>query len=129
MMTARRLAFLFLLAACSDSSDQVTSPSFATGDTAFCVTLGADYKNNVGAMAAVALPSLTVTKDILHGATSGDPVIRAFGKKLYVINRAAGNVTIVDTTNASDWTVEAQFSTGTTSNPQDVAVAGNKLYV
>jgi len=127
--TTRRLSLLLLLAACSDSSDQVTAPSFAAGDTAFCVTLGADYKNNVGAMAAVALPSLTVTKDILHGATSGDPVLRAFGKKLYVINRTAGNVTIVDATNGSDWSVESQFSTGSTSNPQDVAVAGNKLYV
>jgi len=129
MTNTRRLSLLLLLAACSDSSDQVTAPSFAAGDTAFCVTLGADYKNNVGAMAAVALPSLTVTKDILHGATSGDPVIRAYGKKLYVINRSAGNVTIVDTTNGSDWSVESQFSTGSTSNPQDVAVAGNKLYV
>jgi DNA-binding beta-propeller fold protein YncE len=129
MMTNRRLCVLFLLAACSDSSDQTTAPSFAAGDTAFCVALGADYKNNVGSMAALALPSRTVTTDILHGAASGDPVLRAFGKKLYVINRQAGNVTIVDTTNGSDWSVEAQFSTGATSNPQDVAVAGNKLYV
>jgi DNA-binding beta-propeller fold protein YncE len=129
MTTTRRLAFLLLLAACSDSSDQITAPVFATGDTAFCVTLGADYKNNVGAMAAVALPSRTVTKDILHGAVSGDPVLRAAGTKLYVINRSVGNVTIVDTSSSSDWSVEAQFSTGSTSNPQDVAVAGNKLYV
>lgn len=129
MMTTRRLCVFLLLAACSDSSDQITSPTFAVGDTAFCVTLGADYKNNVGSMAAVALPSRTVTQDILHGATAGDPVIRAFGKKLYVVNRGAANVTIIDTTNASDWTVESQFSTGASSNPQDVAVAGNKLYV
>src|SRR5215470_4097512 len=128
-MKTRHLASLLLLAACSDSSGAGSAPVFATGDTSFCVTLGADYKNNVGSMAAVALPSRTVTSDLLHGAVSGDPVLRAYGKKLYVINRTAGNITIVDTTNASDWTIEAQFSTGSTSNPQDVAVAGNKLYV
>lgn len=56
-----------------------------------------------------------------------DPVLRHIGRELFIVNRADGNnVTILD-----DQTLafKEQLGTGPSSNPQDVAVAGNKLYV
>ena len=126
-MKIRTLAAAFALAACTTSeSENPNGPKFADGDTAYCITLGADYKNNVATMAAVALPSRTVTKALLPGAAVSDPVLRAEGGKLYVVNRSANSITVVDT---ESWTVQEQFSTGAGSNPQDVAVTGSKAYV
>ena len=133
MRNDRRLALvlacaLVTLAACSDDAkvDPATGPLFAAGDTAYCLTLGADYTSNVGTLAGIALPSLTVTKDLLHGAASGDPVIRAANGKIFIVNRSAANVTVID---QATFTVERQFSTGSSSNPQDIAVTGSKAYV
>lgn len=62
------------------------------------------------------------------GAISSDPIVRHFGDKLYVVNRfGANNVTVL---NDDDYTLAyPQFATGASSNPQDVAVVGAKLYV
>jgi hypothetical protein len=98
------------------------------GDTAVCVALGADYRNNVGTLAAVGLPSLTVLQDMAPNAISGDPVLRVHGRRLHVVNRSANNITIIDPT-VSPWAVETQFSTGDNSNPQDIALAGTRAYV
>jgi hypothetical protein len=118
-------ALCLVLAACG--SDAPPSPiGLPASDNAFCVSLGADYMNNVGAMAVLSLPSQTLVKNVLKGTVSSDPVLRAYGQKLYIVNRSDANITIVDTTT---WTVDRQFSTGAGTNPQDVAVAGTKAYV
>ncbi len=96
------------------------------GDRAFCVTLGADYTNNVGSMAVVGLPSLTVLTNLLPDAVGGDPVIRTYGGNLYIVNRGSNNVTVVD---LATFTVTQQFSTGASSNPQDIAIVGKYAYV
>lgn len=60
-------------------------------------------------------------------AVGDDPVLRHIGSELFIINRSDGNnVTILD-----DQTLQfkEQLGTGASSNPQDVAVVGNKLYV
>jgi hypothetical protein len=60
-------------------------------------------------------------------AVGDDPILRHFGSELFIVNRADGNnVTILD-----DQTLQLkeQLGTGAGSNPQDVAVTGNKLYV
>jgi hypothetical protein len=60
-------------------------------------------------------------------AVGDDPVLRHLGHELFIVNRNDGNnVTILD-----DQTLafEDQLGTGPSSNPQDVAVLGNKLYV
>jgi YVTN family beta-propeller protein len=129
----KRLVFLGLLsAACGSSStaspdggpiDLLPLPST---DSAFCVTLGADYMNNVGSLAVLGLPSLTVAKDQLPGAVSGDPVVRAYGSKIYVVNRFSNSVSVID---VASWKVVSQFSTGAGTNPQDIAVTGTKAYV
>ena len=62
------------------------------------------------------------------GAALGDPVLRYIDGKVYVINRfGSNNVTILDGKTLCS-SIE-QISTGANSNPQDVAVVGNKLYV
>lgn len=116
-------------AACGDDAASV-SVELPSTDTALCVTLGADYQNNAGTMAVVGIPSLTVLKERVPAAISGDPVLRAFGDRLYVVNRTANNVTVIDPTR-SPWTVESQFSTGANSFPQDIALAagGSRAYV
>ncbi len=116
-----------LAAACTSNAESTTGgPRFGAGDTAVCVALGADYRNNVGTIAAVALPSLTVTRQLLLGVVSGDPVLRADGDRLLVVNRSANNVTVVD---VPTWSYERQLAIGAGANPQDAALAGDKLYV
>jgi DNA-binding beta-propeller fold protein YncE len=54
-------------------------------------------------------------------------VVRQVGNQLYIVNRSVGeNVTILD---AKTLSLVGQHSTGAGSNPQDVAVVGNKLYI
>ncbi len=93
-----------------------------------CVALGADYMAGVGTLASVHLPDLTVTTGLVPAGISGDPVLRVPGDgRIYVVNRfGADNVTILDATNFS---LIEQFSTGAGSNPQDIAVRGDKAYV
>lgn len=100
--------------------------SLPESDTAYCVALGADYMNDVGSLSILGLPSLTLVKNLLPGTVSGDPVVRSYGDKLYVVNRNVANVTIIDT---ETWTVERQFSTGAGTNPQDIALVGGKAYI
>ncbi len=113
-----------LLLACGDSGDE--KPMLPATDTAACFALGADYDNNVGTLAVVGLPSLTVLRDVAPGAISGDPVVRAHDGRLYVVNRLSSNVTVIDPVGL---TVEKQFSTGAATNPQDIALQGDKAYV
>ena len=60
------------------------------------------------------------------GAVGSDPVLRHLGHELFVVNRGDNNVTILD-----DQTLafKEQLGTGAGSNPQDVAVVGDRLYV
>lgn len=60
-------------------------------------------------------------------AVGGDPVLRKVGDELFIVNRDAGkNITIID---ADTFAFVEKLGTGDGSNPQDVAVVGNKLYV
>ncbi len=59
-------------------------------------------------------------------AVGSDPILRKIGDELFIINRAENNITILD---AEDLHLVEQISTGMNSNPQDVAVIGDKLYV
>jgi hypothetical protein len=112
----------------ADDLDAGVEPDGMPGVACSCFVVGADPANGVGTAAAIALPELTVQTQLVQGGISGDPVVRASGGGLFVINRfGADNVTIVDPV---DHTFVDQFSTGAGSNPQDVArVTPGKLYV
>lgn len=61
------------------------------------------------------------------GAIGSDPILRHGDGELLIVNRLeAHNVTILDDRSLK---LIAQISTGDNSNPTDVAVVGNKLYV
>ena len=89
--------------------------------------LGADFQSGTGIVSKLDVTSLTMQTNAIAGAATSDPVIRYVDGKLYVINRSVGeNVTILD---AKTLALVDQHSTGTNTNPQDVAVVGNKLYI
>jgi hypothetical protein len=115
-------AFLILAAACGTSNPKPSGPPTviaAAGD----FTAG-----HPGVMSTIDLATQAVTQNAAPpGAVGDDPVLREFGNELFVVNRADGNnVTILDATTLA---LIEQLGTGPGSNPWDVAVKGNKLYV
>lgn len=88
--------------------------------------VGGDF-NTTGILSRINVVDRTVETNVLAGVVGGDPWLRHLGSEHFIVNRAAGgNVTILG---GSPLALVEQFSTGTGSNPQDVAVVGNKLYV
>jgi hypothetical protein len=122
---------LALFAACGSSTkhnpdanrgiDAVIPPPTAA------VVAGDFTAGHPGILSTVDTMALTVMQNAgPAGSVGDDPVIRHFGAELFVVNRADGNnVTILD---AQTRQLVMQLSTGAGSNPQDVAVKGNKLY-
>jgi hypothetical protein len=91
------------------------------------VVLGADFSSGTGIVSRLDLATLSMQTNAIAGVATSDPVIRHLGDKLYIVNRFVGeNVTILD---AKTLSPVDQISTGANSNPQDVAVVGDKLYV
>jgi YVTN family beta-propeller protein len=126
---------LVLLAACGDNQDKPDAGP--TGDSGTsdarvamprAIAAAGDFGSpGVGTLAKLDITSLEVTQNVVPGAALGDPVLREIDGKLYVINRYGSNaITILD---AKTLALEDQISTGLNSNPQDVAVVGDKLYV
>jgi hypothetical protein len=80
-----------------------------------------------GILSDLDVATRTVTQNLGGGLVGDDPFLRMYNGTLYIINRSDGdNVTILD---AGSMTYTNQIATGTGSNPQDVAVVGDKLYV
>ncbi len=125
---------ILLLAACRSSHHNPPSPDAppaidAANAASVAVAVAGDYTpGHPGILTTVAMASDVVTQNAApQGAVGDDPVIRHFGNELYVVNRADGNnVTILDATTHA---LVEQLGTGAGSNPQDVAVVGQKLYV
>jgi len=99
----------------------------ATGSTA-TVVAGDFNPGDPGTMATLNATSFALaTNAAPAGAVDDDPVLRRVAGELFIVNRSDGdNVTVLDATTHA---LVEQDSTGTGSNPQDVAVHGNKLYV
>jgi hypothetical protein len=100
------------------------SPDAGTPESrAFAVAT--DYAT-AGVASTLQLPSMELTQNVIAGVASTDPVVRKLDD-VYVINRfGADNITVVD---ADQLSLISQFSTGAGSNPQDVALVGDTLYV
>jgi hypothetical protein len=137
----KRIAFaasLTLLAACGDNDEfipddheapdaSVEDPDGAAPVEPGKVAVVAGDFGATGVLSTVEAPSMTLTPNAVAGVASPDPLIRRVGDELFIVNRFGGhNVTIVD---ATTLTLVDQIATGDGSNPQDVAVAGDKLYV
>ncbi len=116
---------LTLATACGTSARQL--PAGFEGDECLCVALGVDYMHGVGSATAIGLPSLRTQLNVAAGGVSGDPVLRYYDGKFYIVNRLAANLTVVD---ASTLLVDQQFSVGSdVSNAYDVAVDGRAAWV
>ena len=79
-----------------------------------------------GILSELDVASQRVTQNLVAGVVGGDPIAELRNGMLYIVNRDVNNVTIID---ASTLAYVNQIATGIGSNPQDVAVVGDKLYV
>ena len=80
-----------------------------------------------GILSTMDLPERVMHPGVVDGIAGQDPVIRQAGAELLVINRSGPtNVTIVTTDTLA---FVDQIATGAGTNPQDVAVVGDKLYI
>lgn len=80
-----------------------------------------------GVASTIAVPELDVAVNAVEGVASSDPVLRRAGDRLFIVNRLGhDNITVLDSATLE---LVAQISTGSGSNPQDVAAVGDTLYV
>ncbi len=121
------LALCIFAAACGHNSYPPKPDAPPPLPTAVVVA-GDFIAGHPGVMSTVDIESQTVSKNVAPaGAVGDDPVLRKYGNELFVINRADGNnVTILD---AQTYALVMQLGTGAGSNPWDVAIKGDKLYV
>jgi hypothetical protein len=125
------------LAACSSDSDPAeTADAGATADaapseadasipSATIISVGGDY-NGSGVLTTLKIPEMEVTVNAVAGVAGGDPVLRAIGDRLVILDRFGGDsVTVLD----RDLNLLGQVTTGTGSNPQDAAIIGTNLYI
>ncbi len=92
------------------------------------VVVATNFGGQPGVLSVLDLTTGTITRNVGPiGAVDDDPVIRKFGNELFIVNRGAGkNVTILD---ATTFALIEKLGTGDGSNPQDVAVANNALFI
>jgi hypothetical protein len=125
---------LLLLAACGDNQQL---PDASVADSSVdappprprAIVVAGDFvPGHPGVLSVVDLDTRTITTNVGPAMAIGeDPIVRKLGDELFVVNRASGNnVTILD---AGSLTLVEQLGTGASSNPQDVAVIGDKLFV
>ncbi len=132
----RLTSFLVLLvAACGDNGLQPDAgmtgdagPADAYVPQPRAVVVAGDFMSpGTGIVSGLDITKLEMRQNLVASAAQGDPVLRHIGDKLYIVNRfGSNNVTILD---AKSMQFEEQISTGANSNPHDVAVVGDKLYV
>ncbi len=114
------------LVACGVDDDYAPRPLPESGVRAAIVSGEFDALN--GVLSAVAVERLAVVDNLSPvGGVGSDPVMRRDGDKLYVINRfGPDNVSVYD---ARTMRFEEQYACGMNSNPQDVAVVGDTMWV
>lgn len=128
-LTPALALILAVTAACDDDTHVAPGPADASPSTPVkhAVVVSGDF-NMTGVLSKLDIESMQMTQDIAaSGTVSGDPVLRQIGDRVYVVNRSGGSsVTVLD---ARTLAFIDQYGTGAGSNPQDVAVVGNSLYV
>jgi hypothetical protein len=117
---------LVILAACHNSYGP--KPDAPPPMPTAVVAAGDFIAGHPGVLSTVDITTQNLSQNVAPaGAVGDDPVLRMYGGELFVINRADGNnITILD---AHTFALVEQLGTGAGSNPWDVAVKGNKLYV
>ena len=143
MTNVIRIALLFstlgsMLAACGDNGLRKIVPADAPPmdvpidtprTTSRAVVIAGDFMaGNPGVLSTLDTVARTVMMNVGPAMAVGDdPILRHIGNELFIINRADGNnITIV---NDQTLALVEQLGTGASSNPQDVAVVDNKVYI
>lgn len=111
------------LVACGDARNvpPVVGPSPAV------IVAGDFTAGHPGLLTVLDTDTLDVQQNIAPAmAVGSDPILRHIGGELLIVNRGENNITILDDRTLA---FKEQLGTGDGSNPQDVAVVGNKLYV
>ena len=125
------LCAFVLLAACGDNIDP---PRFDAGveidaDPSApprAVIVAGDFQAT-GVMSELFVDSRSSSNNIAAATAVGaDPILRKHGDELFVINRIENNFTILD---ANDYALVDQRGTGASSNPQDIAIDGDKIFI
>jgi hypothetical protein len=78
-----------------------------------------------GILSVLDVGTLKMHQDVSSEIVGGDPFLKKLDDRIYIINRTENNVTVLD----SQLRFVGQLGTGAGSNPQDVAVVNDKLYV
>jgi len=138
MKTITLLTLALSISACGDDGSAGnpdapvpgdSSPDADTPQPERAVVVAGDFTpGNPGALTVIDVATRAVLPlSAPQGAVAEDPVLRHEGGELLVVNRNAGNnVTIL---NDQTLALVEQLGTGANSNPQDVAVVGDKLVV
>jgi len=118
-------------AACGDNYGAAADapPVDAPSGPPRAVVVAGDFgPGNPGVLSTLDPATLTVMNNVGPAMAVGDdPILRHFGGELLVVNRNDGNnITILDDQTLA---LKEQLGTGAGSNPQDVAVRGQNLYV
>jgi len=116
------------LAACGDNDPGPADGPPPPPPLRAVIAAGNFMAGEPGVLSALSFDPLQIDQRVApNGAIGSDPMIRRAGGELLVVNRADGNnVTILD---ELTFAVKEQLATGAGSNPQDVAVFGDKLFV
>lgn len=125
--TRLALSLALLATACGDDTEP-PEPSPPSPTLPKAVVVSGDF-SATGVLSVVDVTAGTIRTKVVAGAAAGDPVIRHFGDELFVVNRFGPTGSNVSVLNASSFEVTHQLSTGTNSNPQDVAVIDDLLYL
>jgi len=130
-MTKQALVLVFALTACGDNRalELDAAPADAPPPSPRAVVVAGSFTpGDVGVMSSLDLGTMQLAQRVApNGAIGSDPIVRRVDDELFVVNRADGNnVTVLD---AKTFAVKEQLATGAGSNPQDVAVFGDKLFV
>jgi YVTN family beta-propeller protein len=121
----RTTLVLLLCVACGDDSH--APGDGAPGRSRAVIVAGSFMAGETGVMSELTFdPPAVLQRVAPNGAVSADPLLRKVGGELFVVNRDSNNITILD---AATYAVSGQLATGAGSNPQDVAVWGDKLFV
>ena len=118
------LSFVLSIAACGGDDGDSNLPV----QNRAVIVAGDFMAGSPGVMSALDMETAAVSQGIAPtGAVGNDPIIRRFGDELFIVNRNDGNnITILD---AITLELVEQLATGAGSNPQDVTVVGDELYV
>jgi hypothetical protein len=123
LLVTLHLSLGLLPAGCSDKTPDMSPPAARRA-----VIVAGDFtEGHPGILSTLDLESRTVTMNAGPAlAVGADPLLRHIGSELVIVNRVENNITILDDQTLA---LKEQIGVGAGSNPQDVAVLGNQLYV